>query len=158
MMANTKESRRHPRQDCPELIVGLAEGDRRIPHVELQNLSAGGMALSFPDRIEEGQELDFSVFLPGGEVSGRGVVRWVQPHHLGYRGGIEFASMGFRDRRRLKGYIGGGFSWRIPEGFVRACDTALFLGAVGVLCLLGLDRMGVDVKPLAEAAAFFLWN
>ena len=156
-MTAVQEYRRHNRVASSEVPVGLYEDGRRISEVSMNDLSVGGMGVTISDRLEEGQVLNYSVILPGGEVKGRGVVRWVQPYSLGYRSGIEFEEVGFWDKRRIGRYIGAGFNLQIPASIKAFFDNLLFIGTSTVVALVIIDAIGLTVTDVTELVIFYIW-
>ncbi len=156
-MTVVQEYRQDRRVECAELPVGLYDEGRRMPDVAMTDISVSGMGVTVQDRLEEGQVIDYSVVLPGGEVKGRGVVRWVQPYQLGYRSGIEFNKVGFWERRRLGRYIGETFKVNIPPRAKRWFDTLLFIGTVTVASLVLIDMVGLTPTDLKELVVFYIW-
>lgn len=155
-MPTVHEFRRHPRVASRALPVGLFDDGRRMPGVEINDISIGGMGLCFSDRLSEGQEIDFSVVLPGGEVKGRGVIRWVEPFEMGYRGGVEFKKLGFWQRRNLRRFVGEGIDWSLASKAARAFDLALTAGTFTVGGLVILDAFGVSLRDLRDLAFYFI--
>jgi len=156
-MPTVHEFRRHPRIESRQLPLGIFEEGRRLSGVEINDISFGGMGVLSSERLSEGQEIDFSVVLPGGEMKGRGVVRWAQPFDLGYRGGVEFKKLGFWQRRRLGSFVGGTLEWGLKTRAAHFFDWALITGTVAVTGLIVLDRFGVSLRDLSDLARFFAW-
>ncbi len=157
-MPEVQEFRRNRRVESSQLSMGLYDDGRRMPDVAITDLSVTGMGMTVQDRLSEGQELEYSVVLPGGEVKGRAVVRWIQPYHLGYKTGVEFQKLGFWDRFRLGRYVGDGFKISLPSGAMNFFDNFLILGSLTVGLLVLLDAIGVQLNDLLELALFFVWQ
>lgn len=152
-----QDYRRHHRAESSELSVGLYDEGRRLQAVSMNDLSLSGMGISVPDRLEEGQELDYNVILPGGEIKGRAVVRWVQPFDLGYRSGIEFKDVGFWDKRRLGKYTGEGMDTPIPPAITRFCDNLLMIATLTVVGLVVKEGLGLSFQDIQDLIIFYVW-
>lgn len=156
-MPAVDECRRHRRVENPPLPVGLYDDGRSMPSVKLSDLSLGGMGVVSPDRVHEGQELEYSFQLPNGSVKGRAVVRWVEPYDLGYRSGLEFQPLGFWQKRRLGRYTGESAGLSLPLGLSRTLDAALLLATVAVVGLVTIDALGLNTSDLLDLAIFSVW-
>lgn len=148
-----RERRRHERMDREDLPISLYVGGEEVrdPDLGLRDLSSSGLGLQAAGRMEVGQRVTFRLVLPTGPVDGSGLVRWVAPHHLGYRYGVEIRSMGLLDGRRYRTFIDpNAFDW------VGLADTGLKAATVAMLVLLFWSGLGLPVAGFREIFAFFL--
>jgi hypothetical protein len=151
-----QDYRRHKRVSAPQLPVELTDGERAMPGVELSDISMGGIGVTFSDRLEEGQKIDFRLRLPAGKVEGRGILRWIQPYDTGYRAGVEFEDLGFWQRRKLGFFVGESFA--LPSGLNirRRLDDAFFAATLAVVGLVTIQAAGIPPQDLFYLALYYL--
>ncbi|HAH07225.1 MAG TPA: hypothetical protein DCM05_12005, partial [Elusimicrobia bacterium] len=121
--ASLAEHRRDPRFE-KDAGVKLFNGRMPVFEPSLVDISLSGMGLQLADEAVPGQALRFTLELPQGRVSGRAIVRWSHPHHLGWRCGVELVDMGWSDRRRLRFFLDPDYC-----DWLRVLDILLVLAA-----------------------------
>jgi hypothetical protein len=97
-MNSKKSARRYARVGLPTgmLVAWEHAGIRKVSRVSV--LALGGLFISTPDPLPNGDVIQLIFDVPGGEVRGRALVRDCQPR----KGmGVEFTSMGQEARARL---------------------------------------------------------
>src|SRR5271163_2021637 len=97
-MANSEQTRRHPRVKAPKgLLVAWEAGTRRAVSY-LESIALGGFFIRTAQPAPERTTLRILLELPSGDFRARAIVRRVAPR----KGmGIEFIGMNPEDRARL---------------------------------------------------------
>src|SRR6202166_1268816 len=98
-MSSEKKTRRYSRVGLPKgmLVVWEHSGIRKVSRVSV--LALGGLFISTPAPPPNGDTINLTFEVPGGEVRARALVRDSQP----YKGmGVEFTVMGQEARARLR--------------------------------------------------------
>ncbi|MFA6028777.1 MAG: PilZ domain-containing protein [Elusimicrobiota bacterium] len=132
-MAET-DRRRHHRYD-QEVSVQL-RGQNPCSVLHVIDISMGGLGFQLSEPLKVGQKIAFRMDLPAGPVDGVAVVRWLAPHHLGWRCGVELRDPGYLARRRMRLFLE---PWSFNA--LRVFDRLLIVLAPTILALAILDSV-----------------
>lgn len=104
-MLQTAQRRKHLRVRFHEEVRMKIEGV--LLYARAENISEGGLGLSFRGQVSAGQEMEVEIPLPGVAISCSAVVCWAAPSSggEGCRFGVRFMSLPARDREKVRAYV-----------------------------------------------------
>ncbi|MDE2290518.1 MAG: PilZ domain-containing protein [Elusimicrobia bacterium] len=144
------ERRKSERSEREDFALRLDRGGKRLPDVEVRDISLSGIGFKSQAQVSPGDSLAFELRIPGGQVGGKAVVVWAEAFHMGYRAGARITRLGFFQRGRLKKALATEPGTKAGGGWL---DTVLLLLAAAVAAVVAADLL-THPEVRAALAAF----
>ena len=145
------ERRKESRIDREDLSIFVDRAGKGLAEISVFDISARGIGLHLTEQWKVGDTFRFRLNIPSGPIFGTACVRWVKPHHLGFRCGVSIQEISWLNGRRLYYYL-----YPDQEDPVKVLDRGLTTSFFLVAVLLVLDFFGLSLDRLIELAQYVL--